>query len=164
MGLQRSTEDWELSEGTRNRYCARPRAPCCGGRMTIIETFERGCNTAISPDRSNPDRQIMIAIARSRRPNADHSCRLCSIAASSFAEDQSCAPDHIPDGNRDWFNAPAFPATAISPSGIPPAVTTRTHQPTIGGPQIHNSSATPPYQCRPAVSSPEAYQTPALRG
>ena len=55
------------------------RAPCCGGRMTIIETFERGCNTAISPDRSNPDRQIMIAIARSRRPNADHSCRLCSI-------------------------------------------------------------------------------------
>ena len=79
MGLQRSTEDWELSEGTRNRYCARPRAPCCGGRMTIIETFERGCNTAISPDRSNPDRQIMIAIARSRRPNADHSCRLCSI-------------------------------------------------------------------------------------
>src|SRR6516162_1171992 len=46
MGLQRSTEDWELSEGTRNRYCARPRAPCCGGRMIIIETFERGCNTA----------------------------------------------------------------------------------------------------------------------
>jgi len=79
MGVQRSTEDWELSEGTRNRYCARPRAPCCGGRMTIIETFERGCNTAISPDRSNPDRQIMIAIARSRRPNADHSYRLCSI-------------------------------------------------------------------------------------
>src|SRR5215470_17917320 len=70
-------------------------------------------HTAISPDPSNPDRQLMIAIAGSRRPNADHSCRLCSIAASSFAEDQSCAPDHTPDGNRDWFNAPACPATAI---------------------------------------------------
>jgi hypothetical protein len=47
--------------------------------MIIVETFARGCTIAISPDRSNPDRQLMIAIARSRRPNVDHSCRLCSI-------------------------------------------------------------------------------------
>jgi hypothetical protein len=35
--------------------------------------------STVGRNRSNPDRQLMIAIARSRRPNADHSCRLCSI-------------------------------------------------------------------------------------
>ena len=51
--------------------------PCCGGRMIIIEIFERG-RTAISPDGSKPGRQLMIVIARSRRPNAAHSCRSSS--------------------------------------------------------------------------------------
>ena len=44
--------------------------PCCGGRMIIIETFERGCAPRTPADGPDQDRHLMIAVARSRRPKA----------------------------------------------------------------------------------------------
>jgi hypothetical protein len=49
--------------------------PCCGGRMIIIEIFERGCAPRYGPDGPKSDRQLMIAITRSRLSNAVHSRR-----------------------------------------------------------------------------------------
>ena len=36
----------------------RPPCPCCGGRMTIIETFERGRQARAPPDTVTPTRTV----------------------------------------------------------------------------------------------------------
>jgi len=80
-------------------------------------------HTAISPDRSNPDRQLMIAIARSRRPNADHSCRLCSIGCELIrpktrAVHQITSPMAIATGSTHRHSPPlqSHPAASHRPS------------------------------------------------
>ena len=49
------------------------RCPCCGGRMIIIERFERGSNSALSArpaDASDQDRRLRIMSIRSPSQNA----------------------------------------------------------------------------------------------
>ena len=51
--------------------------PCCGGRMIIIETFERGSSPQISPaaNTRNQDRHVMSTLAEPRRRKADRLLR-----------------------------------------------------------------------------------------
>ena len=54
------------------------RCPCCGGRMIIIERFERRVHSALSPKRVNAgdqDRHLMMTSVRSPCLNASHFCR-----------------------------------------------------------------------------------------
>ena len=58
--------------------------PCCGGRMIIIETFERGCSPRYRPPDLQPDRHLMITIARSLWSNAAGSgLEQCAISRRS---------------------------------------------------------------------------------
>ena len=49
--------------------------PCCGGRMIIIETFERGCSPRTRPAKRDQDRHVMMTIATSQYRNARRPCR-----------------------------------------------------------------------------------------
>jgi hypothetical protein len=80
------------------------------------------------------------------------------------ANDHSCVPARgRGDRNRYLFIASPGAVTALSRSGPRLAVTTATSQPITRGSQIPIASARRSVvPCRPAVSSLEAYQTPAL--
>jgi hypothetical protein len=85
-------------------------------------------------------------------------------AASLLANDPGQAPAHsCGDGNRNSFIASLRPATTLFRNRSQLAVTIPTSQPVAGGSQIPiaptRRSEVPR---RPAVSSLEAYQTPAL--
>ena len=60
--------DTNCAEADEPKPLAHP-CPCCGGRMIIIETFERGCLAALSASgihRRDQDRHIMIRSVRGK--------------------------------------------------------------------------------------------------
>ena len=60
--------DEPTSRSTLSHPC-----PCCGGRMIIIETFERGCHPTISadaPPTRDQDRHLMTTMPKSQRRKA----------------------------------------------------------------------------------------------
>jgi hypothetical protein len=94
-------------------------------------------HTAMSPDGSKSDRQLMTAIARSRRSNAVHLSLIVDRQLVCSADDRSRAPAHSHgDGDRNSFVASPGPATASSRSRPHLAVTTPTSQPIARGSQI----------------------------
>jgi hypothetical protein len=85
-------------------------------------------------------------------------------AASLLANDHGQAPAHgCSDGNRNSFIASSRPATTLSCNRPHLSVTIPTSQPIARGSQIPIAPARRSVvPRRPAVSSLEAYQTPAL--
>src|SRR6516162_6856718 len=111
--------------------------PCCGGRMIIIEIFERGCSPryhptvpnrvdsscSLSPDHEPPMLLQLLPLVCRRRA--------CST------NDHDCAPAHSRgNGNRNSLTASPRPATTLSHNPPHLAVTIPTSQPIARGSQI----------------------------
>jgi hypothetical protein len=160
---QNEPSDADSSSDGEPQSLAHP-CPSCGGRMIIIETFERGCAPRYRP--TVPSRiDSSGLLSPGHHTPMLFSCRLSPIKTRAYsASEQSGASAHSRgNDNFNSFMAPAGYATTISRGGSYPAVTTLTSQPAARGCKIPwLSRAVPAQPRRPAVSSPEAYQTPAL--
>ena len=65
--------------------------PCCGGRMIVIETFERGCSPRTRPAKRDQNRHVMMTIATSQHRNARRPCR-SSTGHSAACSDPQFGP------------------------------------------------------------------------
>jgi hypothetical protein len=85
--------------------------PCCGGRMIIIEIFERGCTPRFQIGSTAHDRHRPVTTLQccSRLPLLVDRWRVCSANAHRHAPAHSNG-----DGNHNAFVASPRPATTLS--------------------------------------------------
>ena len=106
-----------------------PACPCCGGRMIIIETFERGCDAAPSANRSDDrdqDRHLMTT-ARATMPQMRSLCSLVLDRPRQrspkypTARLKSCAAIFIVQRRQPLAHAAASPLGQRAGSSRPPS-------------------------------------------
>ena len=97
--------------------------PCCGGRMIIIETFERGCSPQYRPTARtrNQDRYLMTSAPKPRRRKAACLLRWFQPATMALARasHQRCVSVATSDRRSDYAPRMRNPCRLQSPQPAP---------------------------------------------
>ena len=105
-----------MPQRPKKRALNRCPCPCCGGRMIIIETFERGCQPKHRPPRQRSGSIPHDAVtADDQRPNTHYSCRLACRQRPSSHRSARFARTHTANRGRSARGSSFTPFTHPPP-------------------------------------------------